>query len=150
MLEIEEVSGIDLCGNGVVIVPPELLVRRTGFPNRYRAEGTIKNVYRKTSSLVARAFLLVPQFPSVKEALAEIRRRGGEVTLATVSKVCKSLEADLVIERGRGEGSVARQLRLLQADKLLDLLAENYAPTEVRRTFRGKSSLPPEELRRRL
>src|SRR5262249_15986571 len=40
-LEAKCVSGIDLCGNGVVVVPDELLVLRTGFPNRFRWEGTI-------------------------------------------------------------------------------------------------------------
>jgi hypothetical protein len=149
-LEAEGISGIDLCGNGVVVVPNELLVLRTGFPNCFRWEGTIKNVYRKNSSIVARTFLLVPQFDSVKEALAEIRRRGGDVAAATVSKVCKSLEADLVLERGRGADPVARRLRLLQPEKLLDLLADNYVPPEVSQTFRGKCSLPPEVLRERL
>ena len=60
-LEAEGVSGIDLCGNGVIVVPDQLLVLRTGFPNRFRWEGTIKNVYRKNSSIVARVFLLVPR-----------------------------------------------------------------------------------------
>jgi len=68
----------------------------------------------------------------------------------TVSKVCKGLEDDLVIERARGEAPVARRLRLLQPDKLLDLLADNYVPSEVGRTFRGKCDLPPEALRERL
>jgi hypothetical protein len=149
-LEAQGVSGIDLCGNGVVVVPNELLVFRTGFPNQFRWEGTIKNIYRRNSAIVARVFLLVPEFGSVTEALEEIRRRGGEVTLATVSKVCKSLEADLVIERARGETPVARRLRLLQPEKLLDLLADNYTPPEVSRTFRGKYGLEPEQLRQRL
>jgi hypothetical protein len=149
-LETEGVSGIDLCGNGVVVVPGELLVLRTGSPNRFRWEGTIKNVYRKNSAIVARLFLLVPQFESVKAALEEIRRRGGDVTTATVSKVCKSLENDLVLERQRGAAPVARRLRLLQPEKLLDLLAENYVPPAVGPRFRGKCGLPPEALRERL
>ncbi len=144
------VSGIDLCGNGVVVVPSELLVHRTGFPNRYRRPGAIKNVYRKNSSVVARVFLLVPAFDSVQQSHDEIRQRGGKITLATVSKVCSSLDADLVIERTRDEATGARRLRLLQPDKLLDLLAENYTPPEVKRTFTGKGSLPPDELRRLL
>jgi hypothetical protein len=149
-LEAQEVSGIDLCGNGIVIVPEKLLVFRSGAPNRYRWEGTIKNVYRRSSSLVSRIFLLLPEFNSVKQALEEIRKRGGAVTLSTVSKVCKSLEEDLVIERGRGEAPVLRRLRLLQPDKLLDLLADNYTPPEVSCTFRGKTRLSQEELRKRL
>jgi hypothetical protein len=173
-LEAREVSGLDLCGNGVVVVPGELLVLRTGFPNRFRWEGTIKNVYRKNSSIVARVFLLMPQFGSVNEALAEVRKRGGKVALATVSKVCKNLEDDLVIEGGRGQAPwvrpaprrqkdwpepprarvgpspFVRWLRLLQPEKLLDLLAENYVLPAVSRTFQGKWGLPPEALRMRL
>ncbi|MCC6418484.1 MAG: hypothetical protein IT429_09605 [Gemmataceae bacterium] len=149
-LEAEGVSGIDLCGNGVVVVPGKLLVLRTGAPNRYRWEGTIKNVYRKNSSIVARVFLLVPSFNSIKATLEEIRRRGGDVTTATVSKVCKSLENDLVIERERGEAPVARRRRLLQPDKLLDLLAQNYVAPDVGRSFQGKCTLAPEALAGRL
>jgi hypothetical protein len=162
-LEAQGVSGIDLCGNGVVVVPDELLVLRTGSPNRFRWEGTIKNVYRKNSSIVARAFLLVPKFNSVKAVLEQIRKRGGEVTLATVSKVCKSLEDDLIIERFRRKPTPQRQgapprlesllepaLRLLQPEKLLDLLADNYALPAVSRTFQGKCRLGPKELRMRL
>jgi len=162
-LEAKGVSGLDLCGNGVVVVPGELLVLRTGFPNRYPWEGTIKNVYRKNSSTVARVFLLVPQYRSVKESLEEIRKRGGDVTLATVSKVCKSLENDVVIKRFRRKPAPRQQgesrrlesflepaLRLLQPEKLLNLLADNYALPAVTRTFKGKSKLRPDELRLRL
>jgi hypothetical protein len=39
---------------------------------------------------------------------------------------------------------------LLQPEKLLDLLAENYELPTVSRTFRGKCAIPPEELRMRL
>jgi hypothetical protein len=165
-LEAEGVSGIDLCGNGIIVVPGELLILRSGSPNRFRWTGTIKNVYRKNSSIVARTFLLEPGFGSVQELLREIRKRGGEMSLATVSKVCKSLEDDLVIERvmERSNGEALRVLpalrvrptphvrrtRLLQPEKLLDLLARNYTPPEVRRKFRVKCTLQPEELRKRL
>ena len=71
-LEARSVSGIDLCGNGVVIVPGEWYVRRTGQPNLFRAEGVIKNVYRKSSSVVARLFLARPEFDSVQDALEEL------------------------------------------------------------------------------
>jgi hypothetical protein len=149
-LEAREVSGIDLCGNGLVLVPGELLVRRTGSPNRFRGEGAIKNVYRKDSSMAARLFLLVPEFGSVQGALRELQQRGGQLTLATVSKVCKALEDDLIIERGRGEARATRQLRLLQPEKLLDLLAANYTPPEITRRFTGKCTLGPESLEQHL
>jgi hypothetical protein len=72
------------------------------------------------------------------------------VTNATVSKVCKQLEADLVIERGRGETPSARRLRLLQPEKLLDLLAANYAAPRLSRTWRGQWQATVKELDQRL
>ena len=137
LLESQAVSGIDLCGNGVVIVPGTWYVRRTGNSNLFRAEGAIKNVYRKSSSVVARLFLARPEFDSVQEALDELGRRGGHVTLSTVSKVCKRLEDDLIIERKR-EG--ATKLRLVQPEKLLDRLAANYVPPRVTRRLNRQSS----------
>jgi hypothetical protein len=149
-LEARGISGIDLCGNGVVVVPGELLVFRTGSPNLYRWEGRIKNVYRGASAIVARLFLQTPEFESVGKALEMIRARGGDVTLPTVSKVCKSLEQDLVIERTRGETPASRRLRLLQPDKLLDLLRDNYARPEITRATSGKLISPPKALAERL
>lgn len=159
-LEAQGISGIDLCGNGVIVVPNQLLVLRTGNPNRFRWTGTIKNVYRKNSSIVARTFLLVPKFDSIQEVLEEIWKRDGEITLATVSKVCKSLEDDLVIERVMERSSdeasrerpspYVRRTRLLQPEKLLDLLARNYVVPEVRHRVQLKCTLQPEELRKRL
>jgi hypothetical protein len=174
-LEAQEVSGIDLCGNGFIVVPGELFILRKGSPNRFlRRQGLIKNVYRESSSIVARTFLLKPEFGSVHEVLTEIQEREGKVALATVSKVCKSLEEDLVIERAGTEASrsdlesrrlgkkrgqrlsrrgwwpLGRRARLIQPEKLLDLLARNYAPPQVRRMFRGKSALAAKVLRKRL
>ncbi len=134
-LEAEAVSGIDLCGNGVVIVPDEIYLRRTGSPNRFKTEGVIKNVYRGSSSVAARLFLSVPNFDSVQEALSELARRGGGVTLATVSKVCKRLEEDLIVERKRGGVTT---LRLVQPEKLLDRLAANYVAPKVTARVAGK------------
>jgi hypothetical protein len=133
-----------------VVVPNELLVYRTGYPNQFRSEAEIKNVFRGDSSLVSRAFLLVPGYASVQEAQREVERRGGKLVLATVSKVCKSLEAMLLIERKRSEGTAARRLRLLQPDKLLDLLGANYVAPAVTRTVRGKTKLAPEAFRKEL
>jgi hypothetical protein len=150
-LEAGRVSGVDLCGNGVVVVPGEFLVYRTGNPNRFPVEGAIKNVYRRGSSVVARAFLLSPYFASARELAAEVRRRGDEVAKATVSKVCTGLDEDLVIERRRVDPKAKEKpLRLLQPGKLLDLLAENYARPTVNRTILGKCTLPYGEMVRTL
>ncbi len=134
-LESVAVSGIDLCGNGLVIVPGNWWIRRTGEPNLFRAEGAIKNVYRKSSSIVARLFLTQPEFDSVQDALEELGRRDGRIALSTVSKVCKRLEEDLIIERTR-KGMT--KLRLIQAEKLLDQLADNYSPPRVEKRLMGK------------
>ncbi|MBL9119021.1 MAG: hypothetical protein JNL80_03800, partial [Phycisphaerae bacterium] len=48
-LESRGVSGLDLCGNGVVVVPGELFVSRTGNPNQYPAGRRIRNVYQGAS-----------------------------------------------------------------------------------------------------
>jgi hypothetical protein len=123
----ERVSGIDLSGNGLIIVPGEWYVRSTGEKNRFPSSAPIKNVYRGASSLVARVFFARSMFSSVQEISNEIKRRGGKTTLSTVSKALKGLEEDLVV--GRGE-----TIRLLQPGRLLDLLLENYRdPVVVRK-----------------
>lgn len=129
-LEEERVSGIDLCGNGLIMFPGELLVFRTGKPNKYPLSRTVKRVYKGTSSLVARVFLCKKSFQQVSNIRDEITRRGGTITLSTVSKALKQLEEDLVVEKSK------EQIRLLQPDKLLQQLLANYeAPvvTESRR-----------------
>jgi hypothetical protein len=77
-----------------------------------------------------------------------------------VSKVCKTLEDDLIIERKKPaprpgtapnvEPPPGPALRLAQPEKLLDLLADNNVPPTLGHTFRGKCGLPPEEFTRRL
>jgi hypothetical protein len=147
-LESKSVSGIDLCGNGLVVVPGEWYVRRAGSPNPFQAEGVIKNVYRKGSSVVARLFLARPQFESVQDALEELGRRDGRVTLSTVSKVCKRLEEDLIIERKR---TGMTRLRLIQPEKLLDRLAASYSPPKVATRLSGKlNGIEPAEFRAQL
>lgn len=127
----EEVSGIDLSGNGLIIVPGEWFIRSTGAKNRFSAGAPIKNVYRGTTSLVARAFFARPTYPSVQEVLEEIQRRRGETTLPTVSKALKSLEEDLLVARGE-------TIRLLQPERLLELLVQNYREPAVTNRRRVK------------
>jgi hypothetical protein len=127
------ISGFDLSGNGVIIVPGGWFVYRTGAKNRFPTSTTIKNVFRGTSSLVARVLLMRPQFNSVNEVYEEIRRREGEITLPTVSKALKVLGEELIV--GREEG-----VRLLDASRLLELLERNYRRPVVRRRLRGKLS----------
>lgn len=140
LLEQSGVSGADLCGNGIVVVPGELLVVRTGNPNRFPQSAPIRNVYAGDSSLVARAFLAKPTYATVGAIQKTIADLGGRITLSTVSKVLKTLEHDLIVSREKGA------IRLLQGDKLLDQLAANYRPPQVRDRFVGRVDLTEREL----
>lgn len=134
LLELERrgVSGLDLCGNGIVVVPGEMLVLKTGEPNKFPASRLIRRVYEGTSSLVARVFLVEPYFERVSDVVQEITARRGNITLSTVSKALKQLEQDLVVKRS------AREIKLLQADKLLDRLSSNYRNSSPKPSLRCK------------
>jgi hypothetical protein len=139
-LEERGVSGLDLCGNGIATVLGEVLVLRTGQPNRFPRSEPIRNVYRGDSSLIGRAFLAKPRYRAVGEIIKAIQARGGGISFATVSKVLKTLEADLIVDRSEG------QIRLLQADKLLEQLAVNYRPPKVIERYVGKVDISERKL----
>ncbi|MDD3927563.1 MAG: type IV toxin-antitoxin system AbiEi family antitoxin [bacterium] len=140
-LEREGISGIDLCGNGVVIVPDLLAVYRSGGKNRFPCSAPIKNIYQKNSSMVGRAFLAHPGYETVQEIREKVNRLNMLVnrwdkipmSLSTVSKSLKTLEDDLIVERKNG-------IRLMQADKLLDKLRESYSSAIARKKIRLKIS----------
>lgn len=138
-LQARRISGIDLCGNGIVTVPGKLFVARNGAPNRFTTSVPIKNIYRRNSALVGRVFLLHPAFENVSAIYKEISRRGGTVSKGTVSRVLKVLEEDLIVNRSE------TGIRLLQPNKLLDALNANFDRPAVSRTFTGKLLLPPDE-----
>lgn len=140
-LEREGISGIDLCGNGVVIVPGKFAIFRNGVKNRFPSSAPIKNIYRKNSSMVGRVFLLNPIYESVQKICPEVNRRNPLVnrwnkkpmSLSTVSKSLKTLEEDLIIVRNGA-------IRLTQPDKLFEKLDQNYDPPTVKERIRLKIS----------
>lgn len=140
-LEQEGISGIDLCGNGVIVVPNLFVVFRSGEKNRFSYSTAIKNIYRKNSSMVSRVFLARPSYDSVQEICAEINRRNilvsrwdkTAMSLSTVSKSLMTLKEDLIVERNGF-------IRLLQPDKLLEKLTENYARPQIKDRVRLKVS----------
>ncbi|MCY2968882.1 MAG: hypothetical protein NT069_35525 [Planctomycetota bacterium] len=146
-LEKAGISGVDCCGNGVVIVPNRLRVYRTGAPNQFTSGAPIKNIYRRNTSMIPRVFLAQPQFSDLTEVLTEVNQRNllGQatratpMTLGTVSKALKQLEEDLIIER-------RPQIRLLQPAKLLELLTQNDTPPTVSTRTRLKVNIPFERL----
>ena len=143
-LEQEKISGIDLCGNGVVVVPDVFAVFRSGEKNRFTTSAPIKNIYRKNSSMVGRVFLLRSGYETVQDVCAEINRRNllvdrwdkKAMSLSTVSKALKTLEEDLIIAR-------KDTIRLLQPDGLLQKLSDNYTPPKINGQIRLKI---PEEM----
>lgn len=127
----EGVSWIDLSGNMLIRVPPNIYIERSGKPNRYPDSAPIKKIFQGTSSLVSRALLLKPGgFSSLYEIVKFINDRNGNITLATVSKVLKSLAEDLLITKERSLISVKRP------DELLEKLAEGYSDYKRRRRDR--------------
>lgn len=89
--------------------------------------------------MVARAFLLRSRYETVQDVWAEINRRNllvklwdkKAMNLSTVSKALKTLQEDLIISREDA-------IRLLQPDKLLQKLSENYVPPNVKERIRLK------------
>jgi hypothetical protein len=140
-LEREGLSGIDLCGNGVVLVPDTIAVFRSGGKNRFPSSALIKNIYRKNSSMVGRAFLLCAGYQSVQDIRTRINQRNlivnrwdkKPMSLSTVSKALKTLQEDLIVTR-------EETIRLLQPNKLLEKLRENYNPPAVKEQVRFKIS----------
>jgi hypothetical protein len=117
----EEVTWSDLSGNMLIKASPSIYIERTGEPNKYPDTSPIKNIYQGTSSLVGRALLLNPEgFSSLYEVVNFINERNGTITLATVSKVLKSLEENLIVDKVRGKICVK------QPAMLLENLAEGY------------------------
>ena len=132
----EGVSGIDLCGNGIAIVPGRLLLRRSGQPNKYPESQPSKYAYRAATSIVPRAFLTQPRFASVSEIQAAIAARGGAVAMSTVSKALARMAEDVLVERADA------RMTLVQPAALLDKLRENFRPPSVRASIRVKVNGP--------
>ncbi|WP_319522898.1 hypothetical protein [uncultured Desulfosarcina sp.] len=138
-LEKEGISGIDLCGNGVVVSPGVFSVFRTGAKNQFPSSAAIKNIYRKNSSMVGRGFFVCSDFKTVQDIRATINQRNllvrrwkkKPMSLSTVSKVLKTMVEDLIIAR-------TETIRLLQPDKLLEKLGKNYNPPVVKDRIRLK------------
>ena len=138
-LEEKGVSGLDLCGNGLIVVKDRLLLRRTGQPNRYPESGPARFAYRGVTSLVPRVFLRRAEYPSVGQVRNEIVAAGGAVALSTVSKALARMADDLIVDRSEG------RIVLMQPDKLLDTLVENFAAPVPERTAQLKMPMPLEQ-----
>lgn len=140
----QEVSGLDLCGN-CVLVSDGFVTWRSGNANRFSESRPIKNIFRGNSSIFARCFVLRPGFESLT-ALREFARRrpgvadgaGAEagLTLGTASKVVRALEEHFLVRR---EG---KALHVLDAEELMGALLAEYRPQAGRRVAGNAANLP--------
>ena len=112
-LETAGVSGVDLCGNGLVMVPGRLFIKRSGLPNKYRDSRPLNNPYRGLSALVARMLVQQPTWPSLSTLAAAIHDAGATISLAQTSKAVRALSEDMVVTKQAGVISVREPLRLL-------------------------------------
>lgn len=137
----QNVSGIDLCGNGV-LTAEGLYVFKSGQKNRYPRSTRLQNAYRAKSSLVGRALLMRPEFDTVGALVEFINTRGpsadgrrdASISFSQVSKALKQMEQDVIVSRKGG------RVRLLQADSLLDALVRDYQPPRIQERWLGYCS----------
>ncbi len=121
-LEEAQVSGLDLCGNGIVTIPRRMLIYRTGHKNRYPESRALSNPYRGRSSMVARAFLMQSEYETLGELYEAIQTSGTNLSLSQVSKAVKALEDELIVS------STGRKIRLKDSLRLVDQLGSEWRP----------------------
>lgn len=145
-LEASDVSGIDLCGNALIL-GTTFRVWRSGQPNRFRESRPIANPYQGDSSVFARCFLLQNRFESLSAlrefALSRYRTRpdqeGGVLQLGTASKVVQALLDELILAKDRDA------ITLIDPKRLLSNLQLKYRrPAST--TLVGKTPFGSEEV----
>ena len=121
-LEAEQVSGIDLCGNGIITIPNRLMVYRTGNPNRYPESRSLSNPFQGKSAMIARMFISTPQFSSLDELRDCVQKLGVSISLSQVSKAVAALTEELLISR------VKRSIFVRDPDAILERLSQEWSP----------------------
>lgn len=130
MVTNEKISAIDLNGN-YFIQTKDFLAIRLDRINQYKESQPIKKIFSGNSSLIGRLLLTQKEpFYSLDQISQAIAQRGGNVSLSTISKVLKGLEEELIIQREN------KQIRLIQADKLLESLRGEYLPPKIQHTLK--------------
>jgi hypothetical protein len=125
-LEREGVSGIDLCGNGIVVVPGRLCVVRSGAPNKYPDSRPLSNPYRGRSAMVARMLIERPKWSSLSELSQAIFQSGADLSLPQISKAVQAMQEDLMLTKS------TREITLIDRVRLLDHLAREWRKPKIR------------------
>jgi arginine repressor len=121
-LEQRGVSGIDACGNAMVLVPGKLYVRRDGNPNQYRNDRDLSNPFSGLSAMVGRTLLLQREFKSLNDLHRSINQKGASISLSQVSKAIKALTEERLVHK------TSKGIRLRDPLRLLDQLALGWKP----------------------
>ncbi len=132
-LAVAKVSGLDLCGNALILVPRHWLLRYSGRPNRFKNPQPLKDPYRGKSAMIARALLERPAFYTVQELHRYIVERGGELSQPLVSRALEQLRKDAIVG---SKGSY--RVYLLQPERLLERLAEGWRRVQAKTLWRGR------------
>lgn len=121
-LESMAVSGIDLCGNGIVYVPNRICVVRTGQPNLYPDSRPVANPFRGRSGLVARMLIEKPNWETLSELTKAIANRAQlkGPSLSQVSKTVSAYAEELLVLK---DGNT---IRLADPIRMLDQLGKNW------------------------
>jgi hypothetical protein len=144
MLTREGLSGLDLNGN-YLIQADDMLAIRLDQKNRFTESQPIKKIFSGNSSLVGRLLLSTRnRLRSVNEIHSSIKALGGSLSLSAISKVLKGLEEELMIEKSR------RAIILIQPEKLLQRLEDDYRPPKVLEVIRLKLPEIPRAAARRV
>ncbi|WP_160149404.1 hypothetical protein [Roseiconus lacunae] len=138
-LESMAVSGIDLCGNGIVYVPNRICVVRTGQPNLYPDSRLVANPFRGRSGLVARILIEKPHWETLSEltdAIAKHAQLKG-LSLSQVSKTVSAYAEELLVLK---DGNT---IRLADPIRMLDQLGKNWRSNPSARSHYYRSSKGP-------
>ncbi len=119
-LEAAGVSGVDLCGNGLIIIPGRTYIRLSGQPNHYPQSQPLANPYSGRSAMVARMLLAEPAWPGLDALRAAIQEGGCAISLPQTSKAVRALVDDLVVTKS---GRAIRQVSQLS---ILDRLGDAW------------------------
>ena len=119
-LEAAGVSGVDLCGNGLIIIPGKTYIRLSGKPNHYPQSQPLANPYSGRSAMVARMLFAQPVWPALDALRAAIQERGCPISLPQTSKAVRALVDDLVVTKS------GRAIRQVSPLSILDRLGEAW------------------------
>ncbi len=126
-LEADGGSGVDLCGNGIVVVPRRVYVKRWGQPNLYPTSRPLQNPYKGRSAMVARILLEQFKWDSVRELRSALADADAQLSAPQVSKALAALQDELIVIRSNSQIVLSEPLRLL------DNLGQQWKTPDFRR-----------------